>query len=389
MSRKKKKIKLKKKNILRLLFLIMLVYFSFVGIKNLDVNDIEVIIGKEPEIVGPVIKESSLSLIMVGDCLIHQPIYDVARRSDGSYNFDDMFTNVKPIIEKYDLAFYNQESILGGKEMGLSTYPRFNSPTEVGDTFIDMGFNLVSLANNHTLDRGERAISNSLNYWNSKEDILTAGSYLSFEDRNRANIMTKNDISYTLLSYTTTTNGLIVPKGKDYLLNVWNEEQAKADIDRVRDKADIVIVAMHWGVEYTHSPNSDQRDIAAKLAEYGADIIIGHHPHVIQPIEMIGDTVVIYSLGNFISSQIGIEKLTGLMASLNIKKKDTDGVVEITIEDVSAELVYTKKTPRSGGFYYKLYPYSLIDDSILSNKNSYYDKYMKVVTKNNPNIILK
>ncbi len=389
MVKKKRRLKLKKKNVLMLFVFIMLVYISFIGINNSEINDSKIVIGKEPEIVGPVIKESNISLIMVGDCLIHQPIYDVARRGDGTYSFEDMFTNIKPIIKSYDLAFYNQESILGGKEMGLSTYPRFNSPTEVGDAFIDMGFNLVSLANNHTLDRGEKAITNSLNYWNSKEDILTAGSYLSFEDRDKVNIMTKNDISYTLLSYTTTTNGLRVPVGKDYLLNVWNEELVKADIERARDKVDIVIVAMHWGVEYVHYPNYEQKDIAAKLAEYGADIVIGHHPHVVQPIEFIGDTLIIYSLGNFISSQIGIERLTGLMASVNIKKVDTDGEVEITLEDVSAELVYTKKTPRSGGYYYKLYPYSQIDDSILGNKNTYYDKYMKVVTSIDQSIILK
>src|SRR5574344_1508023 len=110
----------------------------------------------------------SASLVMVGDSLIHGAVYKDALQSDGTYNFKGMIDDIKPIIQRYDLAYYNQETVLGGTELGLSSYPRFNSPYEVGDAMIDAGFNLVALANNHTLDRGETAIINSTNYWKNK-----------------------------------------------------------------------------------------------------------------------------------------------------------------------------------------------------------------------------
>src|SRR5574344_538627 len=177
----------------------------------------------------PVKKEYEASLIMVGDALIHRPIYE-KYKSDNKYDFNGMFQYIKPIIKNYDLAYYNQEAILGGSELGLSTYPRFNSPYELGDAFVKNGFNLVSLANNHTLDRGLTAINNSLNYWNGKDNVLTAGSYKSEEDRNKINIKKVNNISYTMLSYTTDTNGLRVPSSSPWVVHVYDKEKVKNDI---------------------------------------------------------------------------------------------------------------------------------------------------------------
>ena len=261
---------------------------------------------------------TSLSLVMVGDALIHEALYSYAY-NDGVYDFKPILGEMKPIISKFDLAYYNQETILGGKELGLSTYPRFNSPYEVGDAFIDAGFNLVSLANNHTLDRGEQAIINSCNYWKDK-NVYYAGSYCSNEDRDRIKIGEKNGITYALLSYTTVDNGLRRPNGKEYYLNLFNKDIVKQDVEKYRDKVDLLMVAMHWGVEYTHTPVYEEKEIAKYLADLDVDIVIGAHPHVVQPIEYIDDTLVIYSLGNFVSAQKGINKLTGLMVSVNINK---------------------------------------------------------------------
>jgi len=333
------------------------------------------------------IEEKRLSLIMVGDCLIHGAIYDDARESDGSYNFYKMVDLVKPIIEKYDLAFYNQESILGGTSLGLSSYPRFNSPQEVGNTFTDMGFNLVSLANNHTLDRGKTAIYSSLNYWKEKEGVMTAGSYFNEEERITPNIMEKNGITYALLSYTTTTNGLTRPNDAPYLVMTYNDKTAKEDIERLRDKVDLLMVSMHWGEEYTHTPTAEQIRIANYLASLNVDIVIGHHPHVIQPIDFIGDTMVIYSLGNFISSQYGINKLTGLMASVTVKKTTANGISNITLEYPTAELVYTASTITSYRHNYRLYPYTMLNDDILSGYKDHYRKYMTIVTSMSDRII--
>ena len=282
--------------------------------------------------------DSKLSLIMVGDNLIHDKIYNYAYRG-GKYDFRSIFELIKPIVSNYDLAYYNQETILGGSDIGLSSYPAFNSPYEVGDAMIDCGFNLVSLATNHTLDRGEKAIINSRNYWNSKSNVMAVGSYSSMNERNKVDIRETNGIKYTLLNYTYGTNGINVPSGKDYLVNIWPvtgsnpgsdskyqeyKKTIKEDIDRVRDKVDLLMVAMHWGIEYENTPNSYQEDMAKYLNSLGVNIIIGTHPHVIQPVTYVNDTLVIYSLGNFLSAHevVNMANRVGLMTSVDVTLKD-------------------------------------------------------------------
>ena len=327
---------------------------------------------KEEEVVATK-KEMDASLVMVGDALIHYGVYKEAE-TDNGYDFKPMLSVVKPMIQDYDLKYYNQETILGGTELGLSSYPRFNSPYEVGDAFVDAGFNLVSLATNHTMDKGEVGVINSLNYWNSKDDVYTAGSYLSNEDRDEVVIKEINGITYSFFSYTTWTNGLETPSGKEYLNNVYSPEKAKADIEKVRDKVDVVIVAMHWGTEYSFSVSSAQQEIANYLSSLGVDIIIGSHPHVVEPIAFIGKTMVIYSLGNFISDQDGIERLTGLMVGVDIHKTVDNGVTTIELRNPRAELLYTAS--RQG---FIVYPYTSLNDSILPNYKSYYETYKNIV----------
>lgn len=377
MSNNKRNLKIKYSNIFFIIVLIIFIYFLCSS---------KVLLEKEipkVEIEEPKVTETSLSLIMVGDCLIHGAIYDDAKTTNGSYDFSKMLELVKPIIQSYDLAFYNQESILGGVELGLSSYPRFNAPKEVGDAFLDLGFNLVSLANNHTLDKGKEGIYSSLDYWRNKENIMTAGSYSSEENRITPNIMEKNGITYALLAYTTTINGLNTFKDEPYLITVYDEELVKADIERLRDKVDLLMVSMHWGEEYTHTPTEEQKEIAEYLASLNVDIVIGHHPHVVQPIDFIDDTMVIYSLGNFIASQYGINKLTGLMAGVTVKKTTIDDQTIITLEEPTAQLVYIDSKITNYRHDYKLYPYNLLTDDILENYKDHYNKYMGIVTSLN------
>ncbi len=396
-----KRIKLKKNIYVKLSILALLVFIGLAAFFAYDLafNKKEKIKEEKKEEVEeplpkePVVEEHELSLIMVGDCLIHSAIYaDAYDSATGTYNFYKMIDLMKPIISSYDLAFYNQESLLGGTELGLSSYPRFNAPQEVGDAFIDAGFNLVSLANNHSLDKGERGILASLEYWKTKENVMTAGSYSSFEERDKDVIMEKNGITYALLSYTTTTNGLNVPKGKEYLVNVYSNEQAKKDIERLRGKVDLLMVAMHWGEEYTHTPVAEEEEIAKYLASLNVDIIIGHHPHVIQPIDFIDNTMVIYSLGNFIASQSGaINKHTGLMASVKVHKTTVDGVSTITLLEPTADLefVYSIQTGPNSRKAYRLYPYSELNDNLLKGYKDYYKKYMDIVTSRSEKILYK
>ena len=198
MSRKRR---LNKKKLLSFIFIIVLIVllsgiiiYKFSN-KNNNVKD-----NNKEEV-----KENDkISLIMVGDNLIHDKIYkEASKNADyNGYNFKPMYENIKTIVSKYDIGYYNQETILGGSDIGVSSYPSFNSPYEVGDDMLDAGFNLVSLATNHTLDRGEKAVLNSRNYWNSKSNVLAVGSYSSTEERNEVHILKKNNITYTKLNYT-------------------------------------------------------------------------------------------------------------------------------------------------------------------------------------------
>jgi poly-gamma-glutamate capsule biosynthesis protein CapA/YwtB (metallophosphatase superfamily) len=347
---------------------------------------------------------TSTSLIMVGDNLIHSSIYEEANRNANyeGYDFKPMYKMIKSIVSNYDIAYYNQETIIGGSEIGLSSYPAFNSPYEVADAMIDAGFNLVSLATNHTLDRGKQAVLNSRNYWNSKENVLAVGSYSSQEERNKIDIRESNGITYTMLNYTYGTNGISVPKGENYLVNIWPmngnnpeedieyqnyKQQVLEDIKRVRDKVDVLLVAMHWGIEYQNMPNDYQKDAAKFLSDNGVDIVIGTHPHVIEPIDYINNTLVIYSLGNFASAHevVNMDNRVGLMTSLEIEKNLKTN--KITIKNLENELLYMHYTNEYKDFL--IVPFSKIDNSYLNNYQEVYEKYKNVITSLNSNIKVK
>ena len=353
---------------------------------------------------------TSVTMITAGDNLIHSSVYKDANRNAGykGYDFKPMYELIKPIASKYDLAYYNQESILGGTELGLNDYPTFNSPQEAGDAMIDAGFNIVSLATNHTMDSGERAVLASREYWDSKENVLAVGSYASTEDRNKIRIKEEKGIKYTMLNYTYGTNGMPVPSGKDYLVNVWPtdldlndpqrdddyqeyKKQVKKDVDAVRDKVDVLFVAMHWGVEYTHEPTEYEKDMAKYLASLGVDVIIGTHPHVVQTVTWIDKTLVIYSLGNFISAQYqnkstctNYKCTTGLMTSFKITKTQKGNKKDIKIDSVSNELIYTYY---SGWANFKVIPFSNAEiANRLPGYKNIYETYKSVVTKMNPDM---
>ena len=339
---------------------------------------------------------------MVGDNLIHSSIYKDASDGAGGYDFTKMYSIVKPLIKNYDIAYYNQETVLGGKELGVSDYPTFNSPQEVGDAMIDAGFNLVSLASNHTMDSGEKAILASREYWDSKSDVLAVGSYSSTDDRDKVRIVTKNNIRYTMLNYTYGTNGISVPSGKEYLVNVWPtnleindvekdtqyqeyKKQVKKDIEQVRDSVDVLMVAMHWGVEYTDEATEYEKDMASYLASLGVDIIIGTHPHVIQPVTWINQTLVIYSLGNFLSAHevVNMANRVGLMSMVDIYKEDD----KIILKNLHNELLYTYYNSSYQDFL--IIPFSSMEEKYLSNYREVYSKYKGIVQALDKNIFVQ
>lgn len=356
----------------------------------------------------PVQKETKkvykLSMVMAGDALLHGYLNTDAKQSDGTYNYMKQLKYVKDYVQKFDLRYWNQETIFAGTTYSdgsrrpYSGYPRFNTPSAFGDNMIDdMGFNIVSTANNHAMDQYESGVLNSVKYWKTK-DILWNGTADSEETRNNFIIKEKNNITYGLLSYTDHTNGLPVPKGKSYLVNVWNEEQAKNDIAILRDKVDVLMVAMHWGIEYTHNPVAKQKEQAKFLADQGVDIIIGCHPHVIEPIEIIETTnettgenhktVVFYSLGNFISNQTDENTRVGLFGTLDITKTVDKGKSSITIDNIGGELHYTYRDLPSHRNYIVI-PFSNPEIAKrLKNYKTAYEKYKKIVTGGNEEFVI-
>lgn len=413
MTKKRKRRKLKKGfKIFLVIFSIILI--SIIGYIIIKPNKDNKTITKPNIINKNEDKHYEASLIAVGDYLIHSSVYKDANRlanGDG-YDFKPMISYIKEIVSNYDIAYYNQETILGGSELGLSDYPTFNSPYEAGDAMLDAGFNLVSLATNHTMDSGKKAVENSCKYWQSKENVLTAGSYCSEEERNKINIKEINNIKYTMLNYTYGTNGM--PVSNDYLVNVWPtdidninnpekdtkyqayKKQVKEDIDKVKDKVDFLIVAMHWGVEYTHEPTAYEKDMASYLASLGVNLIIGTHPHVIQPVTWIDDTLVIYSLGNFISAQYqnkstctNYKCTTELMTNLKIEKDIKNNQTSVKITNVENELLYNYYN-QSTWRNFKVIPFSNQKiKEYLPNYKEVYNTYKAVVQKMDNEITVK
>ena len=329
-----------------------------------------------------------LKLLATGDGLIHSVIFRNYYKN-GVYDFTDAVKYVKDIVKDYDIAYYNQETPAGDDSITYSGYPMFYTPSAYVDAMRDAGFNTISLASNHSLDKGEKGILNTVKYFKTT-NTLYSGINDSEEMRNNFIIKEKNNITYTMLSYTTITNGLQVPSGKSYLLNLYDKEQVKKDIEAVRDKVDVLIVAMHWGIEYINMPNEEEKEIAEYLSSLGVDIVIGNHPHILQPITKIGDTIVMYSLGNFISNQFGgtngdWNKLIGFMATLDITKTVTkDDEVKMTFDNIGGELIFTKYTgnPVTTPVHtdHTVIPFSkMTDDTYLKDYERLYEKYTGVL----------
>lgn len=272
----------------------------------------------------------------IGDILIHDTVYEDAFVNPG-YNFKPMLSHVKEYLIEPDLLLANQETLLGGVEIGLSSYPMFNSPVEVGEAFIDAGVDIVSNANNHSLDKSEKGVIASLKNMEAA-GLPYVGSYKDNADQQKLRILNKNGMNVSYLSYTYGTNGIPVPIGKDHLVNLIDREAMKAEIHRARAESDAVVMSIHWGNEYQRFPTTEQKDLAQFLVDEGVDIIFGHHPHVLQPMEWLTATdgrkaLVVYSLGNFLSGQMWDYKDIGGLATVEVTKTITPEGNKIVLEN--------------------------------------------------------
>jgi len=280
-----------------------------------------------------------VNLKAVGDIMVHDVQYRAAYdRQTGNYDFFPMFKPVKEDL-KADVLIGNLETTLSGPLLGYSGYPRFNSPDNLAETLAELGFDLLFTANNHCLDKGEYGLRRTIEMLD-KNGITHTGTFQSMEDREKPRVINANGISFGLLNYTYGTNGLKIPPDKEYLVNYINLEKIVNDISKLRPLVDMVVVGLHFGNEYWQTPSAEQRFLSYEAVKAGADIILGSHPHVLQPFEFIEvdhrKGFVVYSLGNFVSGQK--QRYTDSGAILNL-------VIEKSIFDDRPQIVKVDYTP--------------------------------------------
>ncbi len=328
-------------------------------------------------------EETSFSLFMVGDGLIHGAVYYWAEQPDGTYEFKPMVDRIGEIARQYDVAYYNQETILGGTELGLSSYPVFNTPQEFGLNMIEEGFDLVSTATNHSMDMGVEGLERSYNFWKSHDDeILMEGTNMSWDERSEISVRECNGISYAFLSWTFGTNGIPTPEGMEYLVNTYigYEDEMLEQVRRADEMADVVIMAIHWGTEYADYPNEHQIWLAQELSDAGCDIIIGNHPHMIQPVQWINGhkTICFYALGNLISAQFD-DSLVGMMGAVTVTKKTKGDESEIILSDVKADLHWTYGEVNTWKDM-EVIPFTQLNDSLCPGYQDIYNRMSKIIT---------
>jgi len=285
-----------------------------------------------PSQVDPVCR---VTFAAVGDNLIHDTVYKRAATADG-YDFRRYYNGTKDEIAKADVAYVNFETIAAGVEVGgLSGYPMFNGPTEIIDAIYETGFDWISTASNHSLDRGEAGVRAELEYIKKFPDLVQTGMAASQEEADTPTVVDVNGVRIGLETFTYGLNGLVVPAGKDYMVNIIDDDLIRTKVEKLNAVSDVQIVSMHWGVEYATYQNAEQERLAKLLADLGVDVVVGEHPHVIQPVEWVDGlngqkTLVIYSLGNYLSSQDEPMRMLGLMAKWQVDFNTEDKSVSVS-----------------------------------------------------------
>ena len=318
----------------------------------------------------PVREPVTIRLVAAGDNLIHSTIYKQAkaRATDGGYDFNYAYEHVKKLING-DVNILNQETLLASPPFEPSNYPMFSSPTQVGDLMMEMGFNVFTLANNHMLDKGEKGFLASLDYWDKQDGILTSGAYRNQEEMEEVRTITKKDVTLGLLSITEHTNGLSLPSSSELKILYTSVEAAiEKQIKATEAQCDFTVVAVHWGVENSFLLSDQQKELAQKMVEWGADLIIGTHPHVLQPMEYIdkpdgGKALVAYSLGNFISAMNVAPCMLGGVLNVDITKNYETESTEIT----SVQLVPVVGHYDSGYKNNRVYPLTEYTEELASS----------------------
>ncbi|MDD7318447.1 MAG: CapA family protein [Prevotella sp.] len=333
--------------------------------------------------------EFTLSILVAGDLMQHQGQINAASKGDGTYDYEETFRYVKEEVSGADLAIANFEVTLGGRP--YKGYPCFSAPDEYLDAAVDAGFDVLLTANNHCLDLRQKGLERTIDMMD-KADVMHLGTYKNKEERDVKYplLVERNGFRVVLLNFTYGTNGLKVQAPN--VVNYMDTTEIARDIMKAKTmQPDIIIAIPHWGVEYVLQPNKQQRDIATWLLAKGVDHVIGSHPHVLQPMELLnketrGGNMVAYSLGNYVSNMTKTNTDGGAMVRLDFRKRGG----EVTLEDCGYRLVWVSRPAISGHKNFRIYPVD-IPDSMLNgaertkrnilynNMKALFDKYNKGV----------
>lgn len=313
---------------------------------------------------------SKVNLVAVGDNLIHNTLIDAGDNGSGTLDYTSFYEQIKPDISAADIAVINQETMLGGADFDYAGYPQFNTPWEVGTAAIDAGFDIFTCATNHSMDVGFKGIEQECKFFDEHPEVVHVGTNDTEEDYNTVVYYTKNDIKFAILNYTYGTNGISLPEGKSWCINMMDKDKITADVTTAKQNADVVIVFPHWGTENSSEVSDYQKEYTKLFSDLGVDIVIGAHPHVLQPVEWVENEstgkkmLVYYSLGNFISHQTSVDQLCGGMAKITVEKNN--GEISITSAKLTPVVCWYAKNS-SGKFDFKVYKLADYTDSLASS----------------------
>jgi len=345
-GKRNKKVKLNYKKLFTCIFFLALAIFFIFKLTtillapddNKNGNNVE-----EPQKPDPI----TINMAATGDIMCHLTnIKNAYNSTSKDYDFSNVFKNIKQYTQDADITVGNLETTFAGASRGYTGYPTFNTPEILGKNLRDIGFDVICTANNHSMDKGYSGLESTLNFLDEYE-LDHYGTARSAEEQDSILVKDVNGIKIAFLAYTYGTNGITVPKDKSYCVNLIDKDLIKEHIFLAKElNVDVICVSMHWGTEYKLTPNSNQKDLADFLFENGVDIILGSHPHVLEPMEKrtitlengtTKDGFVIYSLGNFVSGQIYANTKSTVILNIQITK-DSNG--KISIDNVNYTPVY-------------------------------------------------
>ena len=355
------------KKLLLILFIILLIFIIFIFNKynknantNTENNSTETTLSNKntkQDTAEPI----TFTLTSLGDTLCHNTQYwDAYNSKTDEYDFSYVYEDIKNYTLSSDITIGSLETTFAGKEKGYSNYPTFNTPDSLATALKDIGVDVVSLAGNHALDYGYSGLCRTIDVFDNI-GLSHLGTYKTAEDQEKILIKDVKGVKIAFINYTYGTNGIPLPSGKDFCVNLIDKDFIKKQINQAKEQnVDMIVACMHWGTEYRTTANSEQKDLANFLFENGVDVILGNHPHVLEPMEKktitlqdgtTKDVFVVYALGNFTADQR--DEITRDSAILNLTiTKNSDS--KISIDKVNYVPIYMYKNTNVSTHKFKI-----------------------------------